>query len=195
MSTAYEPRNAHLICDLLYSALKEEEEDIRKRGGGRMPIDLFFASVAFATELYIGYLVRKEALRRGIPVSCELPCADKALVDLAFFEDDACTAICEIKRRGIWEDKGPLRDDVQKVLAQPMPHAVRRYNGWVLVLNHETRPDLKRWVQSAVIGKSAEIDEWEPSPTIPVNRTAGAVTVWNEQPHEHLQVVVFSVRK
>jgi hypothetical protein len=188
------PRNARLICDLLYAALKREEDDIRQIGMSEARIDHFLRSVAFAPELVVGYLLRKEALRHGVPVECERT-FDNGIVDFCFVEDGAYAALCEIKGpRGLWADKRPLREDVQKGLRSSEASSARRYNAWILVAETESTPDLKQWATETAAG-IAEIDECAVSPPIPVNRTDSAVTVWNGKPHESLWVVVFSVRR
>jgi hypothetical protein len=193
-----EPRNAHLVCELLYRALKREEDDIRQIGVNDARIDHFLCSLAFAPELVVGYLLRKEALRNGIPVECERNFNDGGIVDVCFIQDGKYTALCEIKGPwGIWRTDGiRLRKDVQKVLTQKFSDAssAKRYNAWILVAENETTPDLKQWVEK-IVGGIAEMDECEVSLPISVNRIADQVSVWNGKPHECLRVVVFGVRR
>ncbi len=87
--------NAPLICDLLYQTLKREEDEIGLIGHPKEPFNHFLASVAFAPEVAVGYLLRKEALRRGIATESE-----RDRVDVCLFQDGACVAMCEIK--GPW---------------------------------------------------------------------------------------------
>jgi hypothetical protein len=189
------PRNAQLICDLLYSALKREEEDIRQIGMSEPRIDHFLCSVAFAPELVIGYLLRKEALRQGVAVECERK-FPSGIVDCCFVEDGSYAALCEIKGPwGIWRaDRGPLREDLQKLLKFSEPSSARRYNAWVLVAEDESPPDLQRWVEATAAG-IAETDEFAASLPIPVNQTAGKFTVWNQKSHRSICVAVFSLRR
>jgi hypothetical protein len=195
---ALQPRDARLICKLLYSTLKREEDEIRRIGMSDARIDHHLCSVAFAPELVVGYLLRKEALIHRIPVECERQFADGGIVDACFIENGAYTALCEIKGPwGLWRtDREPLRKDVRKLLSHGFSEAAsaRRYNAWILVAEIQSAADLRQWVHEVVTG-IAEIDEYEVSLPIPVNRTLDALTIWNGHRHDCLWVVVFSVRR
>jgi hypothetical protein len=188
------PINAALICDLLYGALKREEDDIHSIGIREPRIEHFLCSVAFAPELVVGYLLRKEALRRGIPIECERR-FNGCIVDCCFIENGECAALCEIKGPwGVWvTDRGPLRKDLQKLLSLTVQPSARRYDAWVLVAEDESIQDWKKWVGD-LTGGIGELDECVVSPPIPVNQPTGAVTKWNKKAHKTLWAIVFSLR-
>ena len=78
--------------------MKREEDDIRQIGVNDPRIDHFLCSVVFAPELVVGYLLRKEALRRGVPLECERK-FDGGIVDCCFLQGSEYAALCEIKGR------------------------------------------------------------------------------------------------
>src|SRR5208283_3417533 len=56
--------DASFFCKLLHGALENEEKELHELGV-REPAEHYLLSVAFAPELAIGYMVRKQALRQG----------------------------------------------------------------------------------------------------------------------------------
>ncbi len=192
-----EQRNGGLFCDILCKVLKREEEEILRIGTDKGRPEHFLLSVAFAPELAIGYLIRKEALRRGIPIESEHRCEDRNVVDICFVKDNGYKASLEIKGPwGIWGPAKDLRKDVQKVLRQAVSGIplLEKYNAWILVLEDATTVEaLEEFVKKTISGV-AEVVECVVSPPIPINRTANAVSAWNGHKYESLRVVVFSAR-
>jgi hypothetical protein len=75
----------------------------------KRPAEHHLLSVAFAPELAIAYLVRKEALRLGIPIEGEHKYVDFCLP----VPNDTCAASLEIKLWNVLHfNKRPLKSDV-----------------------------------------------------------------------------------
>lgn len=109
-----------LFRDLLHGALLHEEQEICSIGVPAGPPEHFLSSVSCAPELSIGYLVRKEALQRRIPIESERHyAASQECVDFCLVDDrGACTPSLEIKGpSGVWDRSGPLQADVLSILA------------------------------------------------------------------------------
>jgi len=185
------PRDASLIRDLLYSALKREEDEIHQLGA-REPIAHFLRSVADVPEHVVHHLLRKEALRQDIPIEYEKE-INGCVVDFCFTEDGVDAALCEIK--GAWNISGrarkqrkvkePLRRDLQKLLELPDIAPSKRYCAWILTTEAKSTPeDIRDWVKDAAAGHG-ELCEYEVAEPIMVN--------WN--PDKCVRVVVLRLRR
>lgn len=185
------PRDASLIRDLLYSALKREEDEIHQLGA-REPIAHFLRSVADVPEHVVHHLLRKEALRKDIPIEYEKPINGRA-VDFCFTGHGQDAALCEIK--GAWNIAGgtgrerrvrePLQRDLRKLLELPETAPARRYCAWILTTEAQSRSeDIREWVKDAAteLGELCEYQEAEP---IMVN--------WS--PDQCMRVVVLRLRR
>ena len=191
MPAEQQTSNGKLFCELLYSALKREEDEIREIGTAKGKPEHFLLSVAFAPELAIKYLVRKEALRRGVAIEWGYKQVDLCLVG----DDGNYTASLEVKVWGMWTRKrDPLRKDVRKVLNQSIPNIApgERYNAWILVLEDTTTDALE--VVRSTLKEEVEVVESFVSAQIPINQTGDAPSVVKGHKHECLQVVVFNSR-
>lgn len=176
--------------------MQQEEKEISEiasaaaHEGGRP--EWFLTSVAHATELAIAYPVRKEVLRRAVAIEGEYN-----HIDLCLVKNDVHTASLEIKRSTGPKDRGTLRKDVRKVLAQSIPSLPRsqRYNGWILILEEEgCHDDAKRLVRDTIAG-IADLGECVVSAPIPINRTGGAVQIHYGCRYAFIRVVVFNAVK
>jgi hypothetical protein len=159
--------NAKLFCDLLFSALQREEKDLFDIKGAAV-IDWgrpewFLTSVSHAPEFAIGYLVRKEALRRGVAIDSE-----HRYVDFCLLEDGKYTASLEVKVWQVGQNVRALQEDVRKVSIQSVPNlpASERYNGWILIGTSEM--DTEQFVRTTIAG-IAELGQYEVSDSIPIN--------------------------
>jgi hypothetical protein len=166
-----------VFCDLLHSALKREEEDIRRISPGIAPAKHYLLSVAFATELVVAHLVRKQALRDRRAVRTEVRyVGSRQCADLCLVEGDGYSASLEIKGpRAVWEPTGPLTADVRKHLAGSTgiagarPNA-ERYNAWILVTEPgATREALEAFILTALSG-AVDHAEFIAADPIPINR-------------------------
>jgi hypothetical protein len=187
------PSNAALLCELLSSALLQEELELSDitETAIHNPAEWFLTSVAHAPELAIAYLVRKEALRQGVAIESEY-----SYIDLCLLREGAYTASLEIKGPwGIWRtDTEKLRNDVEKVLAQSKPDvaAAERYNGWILITENETQQrEVEQFVRATIAG-IAELGRCVVSDPIPINRNGGAVQIHYGHRYESIWVVVFN---
>jgi len=184
--------------DLLYRALSREEEEIRAFGCPPEPPEHFLSSVAFAPELAIGYLLRKQARRDGIRVEGERHYEGEArCVDLCLIEEGVATASLEIKGPwGVWESKARLLEDVAKRFNRTCRiHGVEasaaRHNAWILVESVERRPqDVERFVRET-LRNFVTIEECLMAPPIPLNRGAVGVLHVGRHDYRDLWVVVF----
>jgi len=189
--------NASIFCDLLYSALKREEEKIAQiteiaAQPGRNP-EWFLTSVAHATELAIQYLVRKEALRQNRAIQGEVAVpGNYNPTDMCLLDGSSHVASLELKHACRTKTKG-LREDVVKVLAQSIPGVVHseRYNGWIRLLEHETDANAAEQFIQCILKGTAELGRWIGSPAIPINRALGSIEIAGIR-FRFMQVVVFN---
>lgn len=173
---------ASLFCDLLYSALQREENEIASLAMGAKPAEHFLSSVAHAPELAVAYLVRKEALRRRLPIESEVH-----QIDLCLVRDRVHLASMEIKILPTWRPAAKFKKDVLKVLNQNL-HGVaetERYNGWVLILDQSG--DAEEFFRRTIAGIAGVRDHCISS-AISVNAAARA----HDLRFDRLQVVVFN---
>ena len=190
-----QPGNGQLLCALVYNALKREEEEIQRIRVGPNPPERCLLSVAFAPELAMGYLVRKQALVDRLEVECECKDRDGTWVDLCLFRGGAWAASAEIKGPwGIWRaDRDPLKKDVSKVLRQCLPGSqlAEQYNVWILVQEDEMSAAAVEAFVLSTVGRIARVAQCFVSDPIPINQNDGAAAVWNNRRHSFLRVAVF----
>jgi hypothetical protein len=189
--------NASLLCELVSFALQREEIELSQitSSATHKSVDpkLFLTSVAHAPELAIGYLVRKEALRRNVAIESE-----HTYTDLCLLNEGAYTASLELKCWEVWRTgTKTLQEDVQKVLAQSTPvlAASERYHGWILVFDGEYELDAAEQFVRKTLAGIAELGEHVVSAPIPINRTEEAMQIHHGHRYHFIQVVVFSAIK
>src|SRR5690242_7063467 len=92
--------NIELLTTLIYNAIEDEEtspRDLHAKNPCERADDQLL-SVAVAPELAIGYLVRRQALNKNIPLKSEVRYTTKGNVDLCLVDANkqVCVA-CELK--------------------------------------------------------------------------------------------------
>ena len=199
--------NASFFCTLLHDALENEEREILDIGA-RGPAEEHLLSVAFAPELAIGYLVRKQALRQGgVAIEGERQYEGHARksVDVCTVDGDGnCTASLEIK--------GPIGDwnanrndkflkDIEKhfdprARIKNATSSAKRYNGWILIERVATKRDELIGAVHDLLSRSGRLlDEKDVSEAIKINRTSNVVHKDRAgNLYENLRVIVFSAQ-
>lgn len=190
--------SADLFCRLLEETLKNEEKEIRSIGVDRQPVEHFLLSVAFARELSIQYLIRKTALRLGVPLEGEVPCIGGS-VDFCTVHNGKYSASLEVKGWVFdrW-DPDRLRADIDKhfdpaTTIQNADPSAKRYNAWIVIEQVPKPEDALRECVKKVLGGRGTLDEFKASDPIPINRVNNAAYVdsWRYR-YENLRVVVFN---
>ncbi|MGB7761073.1 MAG: hypothetical protein WBL61_14660 [Bryobacteraceae bacterium] len=195
--------NAQLFCKLLHDALEREEKEIHNIGV-RFPADRYLLSVACAPEVVVGYLVRKQALRRDVAIVGErrYEAGAAGLVDFCAVDvDGKCTASLEIKGPiGDWAGNGRLLEDIEKhfdpsVRIEGATPSAKRYNAWILIEQAAaTSDELNRRVEKLLSGPGG-LDEIDVSAPISINRVNNVVYQDdNGHSYGNLRVIVFSAR-
>ena len=193
----------HMIADLITTALREEEEGLqalRSYPSCRRDPRQELLSVAFADELAVEYLIRRRALAMRVPLTTQLRyTSDRRCADIGFIdpETDTVYAVCELKKRGVW-DLGILIPDIKKLFAPTTgiilganPDVIK-YCAWVLIDNAErSGDDLKLLVKRHLEGVLDDIVVTQGLP-IPINTFNGAPYVDHGHHYRTLHVVLIS---
>jgi hypothetical protein len=200
MTTDLSPRLIDRFCNVLQSALREEDHDDSQIDPDNGRVDHLLLSVAsslsaFAPEVAIAYLVRKEVRCQGSAVEWN-PCKDRNFVDLCLVVNDGYATSFEITGPwGIWDSNNMSKTNAQRVNRSiPDVPTAERYSGWSLSLRDDksTRA-LEQFVRSALQSFSKVIVYVVANP-IPVltKRTAKAISRYDGHGYECLRVIVFS---
>ena len=191
-----------LFCELTYSALKREEEELRElcaRNSAARPM-----SVINAGELAVQYLICKEGLRdkRYPQLIGEMQYEDRKKVDLCFVEDEYPVASFELKFFDLAtadECWPPVARDIEKLLdpRNRIKNARRghqRYNVLLLTTAAAILNDEVEGILEKRIGELVQDPKFIVSDVIELNRLHAVGQ--NPNPHTHewnwLRVVAFT---
>jgi len=177
-------RYARTLVSLITQTLKNEEnglEALRAPRACELDPRVELLSVAFAGELALEYMIRRQALVDRIPlltqVAYEAPLL-KSTVDLCLVdaETEEVYAACELKSRGVWYLHEVI-PDARKILNPA--HRIRgarpdceRYCAWVVVSDDRRSDDeLTKLTEDTLRGAVQNLQTLISEP-IPVNQLA-----------------------